>query len=388
MIKTDRDLAAFVERHSAAAEIALDTEFHSERTYWPRLALLQLAAEGEVAVVDPLVCDMAELTPLLTGCTTVIMHAASNDIQIVERATDVTIESIYDTQAAAALLGRDSVSLQNLLYEELGVKLTKGSRMTDWLARPLSGAQLAYAASDVEHLVKVAERQRRQLADLGRVGWLEEEFNRIAEGARRPRKAPAEAILKAKGANELRPRSRLIAGALAEWRENRARTLDIPTRFVLSDAAIIALAASGPANEAELKKVRGISSVVTRGANAAAILAAIEDGASKTEAARGSGVSPLRRRTLRDTRGVVALATAWAAEVGRRENIGAAMLATRGELEALINGEPCGRLESGWRRDLLFESVQALAAGDAALQIGERGQLTLIAVGDAVAHNT
>jgi ribonuclease D len=378
IIQDDRALAAFVSRHDGAEEVSLDTEFHSERTYWPRLALLQLEVEGEIVIVDPLACDVTGVAALLCGEATLIMHSAVSDIPIIERAAGITVDRLHDTQVAAALLGRESISLQDLLQVELNVRLNKGSRMTDWLARPLTHDQLAYAASDVAYLNEVARRQRRRLDELGRLSWATEEFTRLPAAARRLRGEPSEAITRVKGARGLSPKSRRVASAVAEWRERRARALDIPVRFVLSDSAVVAVAERCPTNEAELKQVRGLS---VRGETANALLVAVQQGL-QAEVPWSPTQGRARRKPDADLRGAVALACAWAAEVGRREQIAGAMLATRDELEALVYGEPSGRLESGWRRELLYGPVRAIAEGDAALRVGDGGRL-MLSVSDA-----
>ncbi|HEX7459811.1 MAG TPA: ribonuclease D, partial [Acidimicrobiales bacterium] len=148
---TDR-LEELCDELSGEEFYALDTEFHTERTYWPALALIQLAWRDRVALVDPLAVDPTPLRRLFEGPGTVVAHAAGQDLDILRRACGVAPVRVFDTQVAAGFLGMSSPSLARLVDLVLGISLAKGDQLSDWLHRPLPATQLAYAAGDVEHL--------------------------------------------------------------------------------------------------------------------------------------------------------------------------------------------------------------------------------------------
>ncbi|HLN06769.1 MAG TPA: ribonuclease D, partial [Acidimicrobiales bacterium] len=140
----------------AACDVyGLDTEFHREKTYFPHLALLQLAWEGGIALVDPLAVDVSPLARVLDGPGLAVLHAAEQDLEVLERACGTVPSSLFDTQVAAGFLGQVSPSLVNLVERVLGIRLLKGDQLTDWTRRPLSAGQLSYAAGDVAHLLEL-----------------------------------------------------------------------------------------------------------------------------------------------------------------------------------------------------------------------------------------
>ena len=130
-----------VDELAAADVYGLDTEFHRERTYHARLALLQLSWPGGIAVVDPPPVDVAPLAAVLDGPGLCVMHAASQDLEILARVCGTVPSRLFDTQVAAGFVGYSSVGLAGLVQGELGVKLPKADRLTDWLARPLPGGR-------------------------------------------------------------------------------------------------------------------------------------------------------------------------------------------------------------------------------------------------------
>ena len=148
-----------VERLLGEPRYALDTEFHRERTYWPALALVQVAwAAGDggpagVALIDPLAVDVTALGEVLAGPGVMVAHAADQDLEILERACGRGPSRLFDTQIGAGFAGHSSSSLSSLLKAFLGLEVAKGDRLTDWRVRPLTSSQLDYAASDVDHLL-------------------------------------------------------------------------------------------------------------------------------------------------------------------------------------------------------------------------------------------
>ncbi len=361
-IETDREFAEVVDRLNEAPRYALDTEFHRERTYFPKLALLQLADEHEIVLVDPLKVDMSILRRLLEGSSLAVLHAAQQDLDVMMHACGAVPQRLYDTQLAAGFIGYSTPSLVSLLQTELRVTAAKGDRLTDWLRRPLSPEQCEYAAADVAHLFALQDRMDEKLAAIDRLAWVAEACEELRT---RPVGVgdPEQAWLRLKDVRTLRPRARSVARAVAAWRERRAMSIDSPVRQVLPDLAILGIAQKQPRTTADLAQSRGVDDRHTRGAIAKEILAAVEEGMrSEVELPVGDG-----DELDRQLRPAVTLVSAWISDLARRERIDTALLATRNDLVALLRGDADARLALGWRAHLVGDRVQRLVDGKAAL---------------------
>ena len=252
-IDREDELAAAVARWRAAPELALDTEFVFERTFYPRLGLVQMAAGGEIALIDAVaVPDLASLAPLLTSpATRKLVHAGSADVDVLRRAAGVAPRPLLDTQIAAAFAGLGPGLSYAALVERLtGVVLGKHETRTDWLRRPLRPEQQRYAAEDVEHLPTVARELERLLRELGRLDWALEDSAALAAD-------PEDAPRRVKGLDRLPPRPRRVARELAAWREREAERLDLARPFLLRDETLVALARRESADLDELAKLPG-----------------------------------------------------------------------------------------------------------------------------------
>ena len=173
-IDTPEHLAAHLAGWAGQPLVALDTEFIRERTFYPQLALVQLAVPGDVLLVDPLAPGIAAaLRPLLVDpAVTKLMHSASEDLQALLRGCDALPAPLFDTQVAAALCGLGAgLGYQKLVEMITGVALAKGETRSDWLRRPLSDAQREYAADDVRYLHAVHAHLAPMLQALGRDDW-------------------------------------------------------------------------------------------------------------------------------------------------------------------------------------------------------------------------
>ncbi|MDP9021060.1 MAG: ribonuclease D, partial [Actinomycetota bacterium] len=200
LVGDDEGLAEVVTALSSAPVYAVDTEFHRERTYYPKLALVQLAWAGaeasdgapglhHVVLVDPLGVDLSALADVLEGPGLAVMHAASQDLEVLQRACGTVPSRLFDTQVAAGFLGFSTPSLAVLADRALDVHLPKTNRLTDWLQRPLRADQRRYAADDVAYLLELAAMLRAELAACGRLAWAEvecEELRRRQWGPPRP----------------------------------------------------------------------------------------------------------------------------------------------------------------------------------------------------------
>lgn len=374
LVTETEELAALVDRNLDADEYAIDTEFHREKTYFPQVALVQVAVGHELALIDPLACDLAPLAGLLQGPGTAIVHAATQDLEVLELATGTIPARMFDTQIAAGFLGLPSASLASLLERELGVRLTKGDRLTDWLRRPLSQEQLDYAAADVAHLRALAKVLRRRLEKKGRLGWVEDECE-LLRSRPRNRRVPEDAVLRLKEARRLKGPAAGVAAALAAWRERRAVSLDLPVRHVLADLAVIAIAQQQPSTIEQLEQIRGVDRRHVRGEAGREILTAVQLGLNL--APRTDDPAALRPEISRDLKPVVTLVTSWVGQLARDHQIDPALLATRSDVESLLAGDAESRLLVGWRAELVGDPVRRLVAGEAALAFDGDGRLVL-----------
>lgn len=349
-----------------------DTEFHRERSYFPHLALLQVAWADGVALIDPYRVDLAPLAKVLVGDGLAITHAGDQDLEVLERECGYVPSRLFDTQLAAGFLGWSSPSLQSLVESVLGRQLTKGDRLTDWTVRPLTDDQLTYAAGDVIHLLDLHEELTGRLVSAGRLGWAEQECELVRSADHGPRE-PERAWWRMKDARSLRGQSRGVAQAVAAWRERRAAEIDKPVRFVLSDLAMSSIAHRPPADRGELGKVRGLDGRSLKPDVADSLLEAVVTGRAMPDDVLCLPPSTGLDATMRPA---VALASAWVGQLADDQKIDASLLATRADLAAALAGTE-GRLAVGWRHQLLGRPIEMLVSGQAALAFDPGGKLVL-----------
>jgi ribonuclease D len=352
---------------------AIDTEFHREKTYYPHLALVQIGWPGGIVLVDPLAVDVAPLAEIFSGDALAVVHAADQDLEVLERACGAVPKRMFDTQVSAGFLGYVSASLVSLVEALLGVRLQKGDQLADWMQRPLTSSQQAYAAGDVAYLLDTRRIVASRLVALGRADWAEEECAVVLEKDRSAT-VPEEAWWKLPHSRQLRGAGRGVAQEVAAWRERRAQRLDVPVRFVLSDLAVTCVAQRPPANRDELRRTRGVDARHLSGSVPDELLAAIAAGRSLGSSAvrtpPGQGLERLNRP-------MIALASAYVGQRAADLELDPAILATRADLLGFFQDEPVGRLTSGWRHALIGASLERLARGGAALAFDGQGELVL-----------
>lgn len=377
-IDAQDDLDALVDEVRTLPRYALDTEFHRERTYFPKLALVQIAwrpADGspqQTVLIDPLAVDVSVLSALFETDALCVIHAAQQDLDVLTHAVGSVPRAMFDTQIAGGFTGYGTPSLVSLLQGEIGVTPAKGDRLTDWLRRPLTDAQQTYAASDVEYLLEVHDLLVAKLDETGRRAWAEAASEELrtkpVSGA-----VPEDAWLRLKDARSLRPKGRAIAQAVAAWRERRAMRVDIPVRQVLPDLAILGISQRAPSTAKELKQARGVDERHSKGGIAEEILAAVQEGkaADPPEAPRSSDDLD------RNLRPAITLISAWVGQLARDERIDNALLATRADIVAFLREDDDARLAHGWRADMLGDGIRRLVTGKAGLTFDPSGRLTL-----------
>jgi ribonuclease D len=352
-----------VERLVDAPRYAIDTEFHRERTYFPHVAVVQVADEHGIALVDALAVDLAPFARVLEGPGLAVMHAARQDLEVLERSCGVAPTHLVDTQLVAGFLGYTSPSLSTLLERELQVRAPKADRLTDWLRRPLGDAQLVYAAADVANLLELHDVLWQRVLDKGREAWVLEaceELTREPRGAR----DPDDAWRRIKEIRHLRSSALAIAQAVAAWRERKAIELDQTPRFVLSDLGVVGVAGAAPTSVEELRSLRGVDGRNLRGSLAEELLGVVR--ASKGAAPVKAPASTIPEMPA-ELRPAVPLVSAWVSQRARDLELETSLLATRSDLEDLLRGVPDARLTTGWRAELVGEPIRRLVEGEATL---------------------
>ncbi|MEI7886515.1 MAG: HRDC domain-containing protein [Actinomycetes bacterium] len=373
LIEDDAAFAILVDRVANEPCYAIDTEFHRERTYFPQVAMVQIADSHGIALVDALKVDLHPFATVLDGDGLAVMHAARQDMEVMERSCGTIPSRLLDTQIAAGFLGYTSPSLSTLLERELDVIAPKADRLTDWLRRPLGEAQLIYAASDVAHLLSLSSQLMERIDDRGRTAWVDAACEELRTEDRGPRN-PADAWRRIKEVRHLRGASLAIAQAVAAWRETKAIETDQTPRFVLSDLGVVGVSASAPVTVEEIRSLRGVEGRNLRTGMAEELLSVVSSSRTNTPTRPPVSHSPELPSELKPA---LPLVSAWVSQRARELELETSLLATRSDLEDLLRGVPDARLTLGWRAELVGEPIRMLVSGEATLAFDRKVGLIL-----------
>jgi ribonuclease D len=351
---------------------AFDTEFHTERTYVPDLALIQIAWRDRVALVDPRAVDPAPLAAVFGGPGIAVAHAASQDLDVLMAACGTIPETVFDTQIVAGFLGMSTPSLSRLVERMLDISLPKADRLSDWLVRPISARQVTYAVSDVAHLLELRVVLTERLRALDRLEWALSECDEVL-GDRAQARIPEEAWWRLGDIRSMSRRSRAVAQEVAAWRERTAAETNRPRRMVLSDLGLLAISQRPPQSTEQLRRTRGVDGRHLAQGRAAEILRAVQ---------RGSDLPPDQIRMPSEGRdapappAAIAVCSGVVRQIADDLDFDQGLLATRSDIAALLCGEP-SRLDTGWRRSIVGEPLRRLIAGEVAAAFDRRGHLVL-----------
>jgi ribonuclease D len=365
-IDTDSALADFVSFAQQQDTYYLDTEFHREKTYFPQLALIQIASGDRLAVIDPVAADARLLRPLFDSDSLCVLHAAQQDLDVMTQSISCIPSRILDTQLCAGFLGYSQPSLASLLQGIVKVVVPKGDRLTDWLRRPLTKDQLSYAASDVAYLAELSTFIFSELENRGRMTWAVDACEELRTRPTGPN-APEDAWLRVKDVRTLKGRSRFVARAVAQWREERAMDLDLPPRHVLSDIAVLGVAQRAPRTADDLLQSRGVDNRHASGVQGRALLEAIARGVA--ESADGDLYFPSSETDdlEKSMRPAITLVSAWVTELAKQSELDAGLLGTRKDIVDLLSHAPDARMGQGWRAEIVGRDIEDLVAGRKAL---------------------
>ena len=374
-ISSDQDLTEVLAEIQQEERYALDTEFHREKTYFPQLALIQLKWGKQIALVDPLAVTLSRFADLFRSQTLCVVHAAQQDLEVLNYACGSAPNKIFDTQVAAGFIGMSSPSLSTLVQNELKVTLTKGDRLTDWLRRPLTANQCSYAATDVEYLMSLHDILVKKLGALGRADWVDNACEELRLKPAGP-SSPEDAWLKIKEVRTLKGSARGVAQALGQWRELRAMNANIPPRRVLSDMALLGIAQAQPQNSDELFRARGVEQRQLGAEMTREVLAAVAQGVILDVKFPVSDQEDVDK----DLRPAVGLITAWVGELARIHQIDATLLGTRLDILQFLRRVPNARLSQGWRSEIVGKDIDGILAGNMGISFDGKGGLRLVPV--------
>jgi ribonuclease D len=359
-------LPALCERVAKAARVGVDTEFHAERTYAPRLMVVQLAFEDGSVVVDPIAIPDLDALSVALGETTVVGHALSSDLKIFADRFGRVPSKVFDCQVAASFLGYGmQVSLADLVRDVCKVRLAKSQTVSDWSARPFTPKQIDYLVDDVNYLFALQDALTERLASAGRLEWALAESAQLGE-MDRYRSDERRGLLRISGSNRMNRRELGVLSQLLVLRDRIARERDIPPKYVMPDDVMAGLATLRPKHAEDLAQLRRLDAGMRRNLGDA-ILAAVARGEAIPEedlpekAARPLGNA---RETL------VALLGVAAGEIARGHDLPQSLVVPRAALERVAREIPSDREAfertlgiEGWRLELIGDPLWGLLCG-------------------------
>ena len=360
LINTHQGVDDVCRRLSQEEVIGVDTEFLRVKTYYPRLALVQVSTPTGIYCIDPLAEEVRldDLWSILGGSVVLkVMHAARQDVEVLLHTADVLPRPLFDTQVAAALLGYpEQVGYAGLVESEFGETLPKTSQRTDWTRRPLSQAQLGYAENDVRFLLPLRERLTVRLNELGRLAWAREDMERVLDPGLY-HSEPTEAYRRVGRGVHLNTRAQHGLKSLCAWRERTARSRDLPRHWVVDDETLVSIATAGPRTVEELRHVEGLRQELVR-RDGEAVVACLNDSPDDTQAiwSRKEALSPEQKALRAD---LVQVLKSRAKELRIAESV----LVTRADLDKLVRGKPGEEVVRGWRWEVIGRVLDDVLSG-------------------------
>lgn len=366
-IQDKQTLRAFCERAASSHVLAVDTEFLREKSFFPKLCLIQLGTHEEVAAIDPFaIRDLAPVRALLEDdAITKVFHACAQDLEVLHHVLGCGCEPLFDTQVAASFLGmRQQVSYGSLVEAFSHVHLPKAEALTDWSQRPLDAEQLSYAEDDVRYLPAIYDSMISTLIEKDRLSWVLPEMEHLFEGATCVRD-PRSAYMRLKRVTSLTRRQLGVAREVCSWRDTLAAKRDIPRKWVLSDEVCIEICKRLPTNEASLRRIRQTEQLSSR--DAAAIVAAVETGLALSP----EDLPKLEHhdRPTQDQESIIDLMYALLRIISARTGVATQVIATRDDLLEFIHSKKTSRLLTSWRYDVAGQYFEKLLSGEVGLTV-------------------
>ncbi len=382
MITTTKDLSRACQEASAAGAVGIDTEFVWSRTYYPTLGVVQMGyPDKKSALIDALAIeDWAPFAKLMADTKTVkILHDAQQDLTILKRACGASPKNIFDTQRCAGFVGLSAtISLRDLLKSMMKIRLEKTETQSDWLARPLTDAQLVYAANDVAHSTELMERIFEKADASERREWILNEMEYYEQESLYEESDPDIEMPRVRGSGALTHQQRNVLRSLGAWREHSARRRNLPRNFILSDDAIVSLTKRLPDCAQSIRPMKGLTEK-TLERNRSKIWAAIERGI-------GGDLPDLPNGNVRAAscddgyEARVDFALAYIKGTCTAAKMDPALIGNRSEITSLVLGAPDldpqnHRILRGWRAGFCGLSLLELLNGKGSLSIDPSSKL-------------
>jgi len=370
-IDSDGSLAQFCRALGGAECCAIDTEFIRESTYYPELALIQIAGNDLLACIDPLaIGDFTPLAGILVNDKLLkVFHSSSQDLEILYQKFGEVPGPVFDTQLAAAVLGYNhQISYADLVQQVTGIALEKKHTRANWMRRPLSGDELDYAMDDVRYLLAVYEHLNQKLEATRRRGWLDRDLQAMSDPAAYE-VDKQELWKRLKGVQKLKGERLQIASDLCQWREELAQQQNRPRRWIVKDEVIVEIARLKPQSIESLAGIPSLSdkTVMRHGKKLLEIIG---------QAARMDASQWPRHDKLKSMdSGQLALGDCLMALcrlIADRNDIALATLATRKDIDNLILNQKSSRLTQGWRFSMAGEQLLEFIHGQSTISVADQ----------------
>jgi ribonuclease D len=374
LISTTEELEAAVAELSRSDFVTVDTEFIRETTFWPILCLIQMAAPGVTALVDPMApgIDLKPFFELMADeKVTKVFHAARQDIEIVFHLGGLIPHPVFDTQVAAMVCGfGDSVSYDQIVAKVTGTRLDKSSRFTDWRHRPLSEKQLTYALADVTYLIEVYRHLKDELERENRGHWLKEEMDVLT--SRQTYDPHPEDAWKRLKMRLRKPQELSIVRHVAAWREREARERNVPRQRVIKDDAIYEIAQQQPRDQAALARLRMTPKGWERSATAAGLLEAVN--AALDVPREEMPKPPKPPQSPEGSSAAAELLKVLLKMTAEKEGVASKVLASGDDLDRIAADGDKADVAAlhGWRRAVFGEQALRLVRGELGLRFENR----------------
>lgn len=376
LISDKQALAEYCRSLAGSPWVTVDTEFMRDKTYWPKLCLIQVSGPeaGSERAIDPMApgMDLAPLFEIMADPEVLkIFHAARQDLEIFYNLTEAVPAPLFDSQVAAMVCGfGDQIGYEALVKKICQEDLDKSSRFTDWSHRPLTDRQLRYALSDVTHLREIYRHLSARLEKTGRSHWLEEEMA-VLSSAETYRSDPENAWKRVKIRGG-KPRFLQIVREVAAWREREAQVRDLPRNRIIKDESLLDIAGSAPKTVEDLARIRGLGKGFAEGKLGKGLLNAVQRAMETPKEDLPEAPRPERQPQglgpMTDLLKVLLKRNSEAAGVASR------LIASGSDLERIAADDQADvPALSGWRRELFGDDALALKRGDIALTGGESG---------------
>lgn len=383
IVDSTKDLKALIAELEEAPYLALDTEFLRDKTYWPKLCLVQVAAPGGIAaIIDPLAhnLDLAPFYKLLKSDRILkVLHSGRQDIEIFHYQGHFIPHPLFDTQIAAMVCGfGEAASYETLARKLAKVEIDKSARFTDWSRRPLTKRQLEYALADVTHLCVVYEALANELERTGRTSWVAEEMAAL-QSPELYRLDPADAW------KRLKPRTHnkrflAVLAAIAAWREREAQSRDIPRNRVVKDEALLEIAAHPPETAEGLERIRSIPKGFANSKLGKGLMEALAQGANAEPPDVNVRDQPRRKRE--PSASSVDLLKTLLRLRAETHHVAPRLIANADDIERLAahEDESVAAL-TGWRAEVFGDDAKALREGKLAIAL-ENGEAVVVELED------